>query len=992
MASQKIKSCVLAAFSVGFCAIGLAAQTAVWTYHNNNARTGANTTETILTPGNVNAQQFGLLERVPVDGDVYAEPLYVPGVQLSNGQTRNLVFVATENDSVYAFDAQGALDGAGTTPVWVDHFTDPSQGIVPQSSEGVNCWDLTPDIGITGTPVIDLTTGTLYVVAETMENGQPVQRLHALDLATGAEKFGGPVVISAAVAGTGSASAKGQISFDPLRQFQRAGLLLNQGLVYVAWGSHCDVQPFHGWLMAFSAATLQLAAATVTTPNEAEGGIWGGAPAADDAGAVYVASGNGGFDPVTSDLGESVIRLNYQNGQLAAADYFSPYDQDSLSAANKDLSSQGVVLLPPMSGEAAPEAVAGDKAGDLYVLNRNDLGGYIAGSGPDKQILQEMPKVSAGVMGTPAYWNGYWYQLGTGDGGGDYLQAFTFSNGLLSAAPAYESSEYFHFPAGVPVVSADGNNEGIVWLVQADAWATRGPEVLHAYNAENLQELYNSGQNASRDQAGPAVKFAAPTVADGQVFLPAGGELDIYGLFPGQFTISAQALNSTVPLGSAATIQVTSGGTGGPIELACTAPTKGCSFSSAQLAPGGSATLTVAASALAAGTNTITISATQGGASQTTSVIITAEGFSLAANPSSTAVLTGQPATFQIAAAAQGGYQGGITLACTAGSADCQLAPSVIDPGQTSMVTLTHLPAGQITQAEVTGSSSLGANSSVTLTARAWDFSVTAAQSGVTVLRGANTANFTLATAGMAGFTGSIALSCVPATGLSCAFSPATVNAGGGTALVVSGLASAATDPVNVTVSASSGSDTHTVPLTVAISDFAISAASNRATVTPGQTATYGLKLSPVEGWSGNIALTCAGAPQAATCTITPASVSLNGSSQPATVTVATTAPASAALPYGWAHPWRGGGPGGWQWLLLMVLGLGVAAALAMGKRRLSAALAGGLLALSLAACGGGGAAAQPVQRSTPHGSSTLTITASSGSLVHTQALTLTVN
>lgn len=982
------------ALSVSF-ALSAAAQTAVWTYHDNNARTGANTTEAILTPANVNAQQFGLLERVPVDGAIYAEPLYVPNVRLPNGQTRNLVFVATENDSVYAFDAQGISDGAETAPVWVDHFADPAQGIAPQTPAEVHCQDLSPWIGITGTPVIDLSTNTLYLVAATMENGQPVQRLHALDLATGAEKFGGSAVIAATVPGTGSGSVNGQLSFDPLRQFQRPGLLLSQGTVFVAWGSHCDYQPFHGWLMAFNAATLQLTGAMATTPNEVGGGIWGGAPAADASGAIYMASGNWGFDPVTSDLGESVIKAEEQNGQLAATDFFAPYDVNALSAKNEDMSSQGVVLLPPLSGETVPEAIAGDKAGDLFVLNRNNLGGYVAGAGPDTQILQELPGVSAGVMGTPAYWNGFWYQVGTGDGGGDFLQAFAVNaNGLLSPAPAFRSSHYFEFPAGVPVVSANGDSNGIVWLVQADAWSSGGPEVLHAFNALNLQELYNSTQNAARDQAGPAVKFAVPAVADGQVFVPAGGELDIYGLLPGQFTVAAAAQDSTIALGSAATVQVTTAGSGGPIQLACAAPSKGCSFAPPQVMPGGSSTLTLAASALAAGANTVAVTATQGAGTQTASLTITAQGFSLAASPASTSVLAGQSAEFQVSAAAQGGFTGSIALACSAGAAACQLAPDAITPGETSTVTLTHLPAGQVTPAQVTGSTSLGASGAVMLSVTAWDFSVLAAHPQVTVPRGSNTAQFTLATAGVAGFTGAIALSCAPSTGLTCAFSPATVNAGGDATLTVSGLAAAAADPVVLTVNATSGGDTHAVPLTIVLSDFSLTAANSSATVTPGQAATYTLTLTPIEGWTGNIALSCSGTPQASACTIAPTSVNLNGASATATVTVTTAAPSQSAAGSGPGGPGTSGRwPGDMRSMFLLALALGLAAALARGRRRWSAGLACVLLACTLAACGGAKApAAQPVQLSTPRGSSTLTVTATSGALVHTQPLTLNVN
>ncbi len=974
-------------------ALALSAQTTVWTYHNNNARTGANTAETQLTPANVNSQQFGLLLRAPVDADIYAQPLYLPNVTLPAGQTRNLVFVVTENDSVYAFDAQGASNGQGATPVWVDHFTDPSQGILTQTSNEAHCQDLQPLIGITGTPVIDTSTGTLYVVAATMENGQPVQRLHALAVATGAEKFGGPAVISATVPGTGVGSANGQLSFNPLTALQRPGLLLSQGLVYVAWGSHCDYQPYHGWLMAFNAATLQPAATYVATPNGEGGGLWGGAPAADASGNVYVASGNLGFSPSTGDLGESIIRLANSDGQLVASDYFAPWDVNQLSATNADLSSQGVVLLPPSSSQPAGVAVAGNKAGDLYVLNPNDLGGYVEGPGPDTQIPEEEAGASAGVFGTPAYWNGEWYQVGTGgdSGLGGPLQAFAVNDDLLSAAPVATSSTWFDFPAGVPMISANGNSDGIVWLIEAQAWASGGPEVLHAYDAGSLQELYNSTQDSARDQAGPAVKFVAPAIADGEVFVPAGGELDIYGLLPGQFTVTASAQNSDVALGQPATIQVATTGVAGPIALSCSAPAAGCSFAPASVSPGGAATLTVAAAALAAGANTIVIAAQQGPVTQTATVTITAQGFTLAATPGSLSVMAGQSAAFPLAAAAQGGFSGLISLSCQPpGGANCQLSPASVTPGQTATATLSSLPAGTVTAATVTGSASDGATASATLTATAWDFSVLAAHPQTTVTRGANTAQFPLATAGIAGFSGTINFTCQAAPPLACGFAPASVSAGGDTTLTVSGIAQISASQAPITVLAGSGGDSHSLALTIAIADFSLAAASPTASVSPGQTASYALNLAPSNGWTGSIGLSCGGAPKAATCVISPPTVTLNGASQTTTVSVMTTPPGlTAALPPGPS----GEPPRSLLWLLcacLLSLGLAAISRRRRWATRLGGALALAALALALAACGGR-PADPPALPSTPPGTTTLTITATAGALVHSLPLTLVV-
>lgn len=559
--------------------IAVRAQTTVLTYHDNNARTGADLTETQLTPGHVTAGAFGLLARDRVDGDIYAQPLYLPAVRLPNGATRALVFVATEDDSIYAFDARGARDGQGTTPVWVDHFADPRQGTAAQTAAEVHCQDIQPAIGITGTPVIDPATGSLYAVAAMMDHGQPQQRLYAVDVATGAERAGSPVDIAASVRVAGASPEGGRLDFDALAENQRAGLLLSHGLVYAAWGSHCDRQPFHGWLMAFSARTLRLASAFVSTPETEGGGFWGGAPAADADGNIYLSTGNLGFVPGVGQWGESVLRMTLLHGELQVAGYFAPWDADHLSAINADLSSQGIVLLPAASSYPGGTVVAGDKAGDLYVLDPLQLGGYVAGPGPDRQILEELPGATAGVIGTPAYWDGNLYLLGTGEKAslGSPLQAFALRDGRLESPPVAATNTWFRFPAGVPVVSANGGRDGIVWLLQCDAWARGGPEVLHAYNARTLQELYNSGEDR-RDQAGPAVKFAAPAIADGEVFVPAAGELDIYGMrAPAMgaagFRLSASPTAASVRPGESAHYTLTlapRNGWTGRITLRCT--------------------------------------------------------------------------------------------------------------------------------------------------------------------------------------------------------------------------------------------------------------------------------------------------------------------------------------------------------------------------------------------------------------------------------------
>src|ERR1700674_2068670 len=332
-------------------------QTDVLTHRNDNMRTGQNTSESVLTPSSVNSTAFGKLLSLPTDGYVYAQPLYKSNVLIPAKGLRNVLFVATEHDSVYAFDANGVT----TTPLWHVSFINPSVGITTVPSDDVFINDIVPEIGITGTPVIDPQGGTLYVVAKTKENGTYVQRLHALDITTGAEKFGGPAVIQASVPGTGNGSSGGTLPFDPLIENQRAGLLLVNGVVYIAFASHGDIGTYHGWVFGYNAATLQQVAVFNDTPNRLQGGIWqgGNGPAADSSGNVFVISGNGTFDADEEgvDFGDSFLKLNA--GGLALVDFFTPFNQASLNANDVDLGSSGPLLLPDQTGTAHPHLVLG---------------------------------------------------------------------------------------------------------------------------------------------------------------------------------------------------------------------------------------------------------------------------------------------------------------------------------------------------------------------------------------------------------------------------------------------------------------------------------------------------------------------------------------------------------------------------------------------------------------------------------------------------------
>jgi hypothetical protein len=506
----------------------------VTTYHNNPARQGSNILETILTPQNVNPRQFGKIFTQPVDGYIYAQPLYLPDVRVPHKGVHNVVYVATEHDSVYAFDADRA-DADNASPLWQASFVDPASGVKPAPAQDVNeygCSDIVPEIGITGTPVIDAISGILYVVSKSEEHGQIVQRLHALDVRTGAERLGGPVVISAAVPGTGAASSGGVVRFDPLREHQRAGLLLQDGEVYISWASHCDGWPYHGWVMAYDARTLRQVAAWNATPNGVGGGIWqSGAAPAGDGKDLYFATGNGVFDAMQGGLnfGNSVVRLGLRNGRaFSVLDYFTPYDQEALNASDIEPGSGGVVLLPKLSALGGRQlmAVTG-KSGTIYLLDAAHMGKFNANG--DTGILQSIPLASAGVWGTPAWWNGTLYVGGTWD----TLKAFKFDpqSSTFAIVPESQSSTTFQFPGPTPSVSANGNRNGIVWIIQADGYVDGSPEILRAYDAADLtRELYDSSQDPQRDIAGGAVKFAVPTIANGKVYVGAKGQLSVYGL------------------------------------------------------------------------------------------------------------------------------------------------------------------------------------------------------------------------------------------------------------------------------------------------------------------------------------------------------------------------------------------------------------------------------------------------------------------------------
>ncbi len=515
----------------GTGATGAGSFLGVFTYHYDNLRTGLNPNETILTPASVDATHFGKKFSYAVDGQVYSQPLYVPGVVIPGQGVHDVVYVASEHDSVYAMDADGVVAG----PLWQVSFIDPAAGIttVPPADTG-ECCDLAPEIGITSTPVIDPSSGTMYVVAKTKEvaagSTSYVQRLHALDIATGAEKLGGPVVLQASVPGTGDGSSGGQVPFIPLRENQREALLLVNGTVVIAFASHGDNGPFHGWVLGYDAATLGQRFAFNATPDGYGGGIWqaGCGPAADAAGDIYFINGNGTFDASTSvlQLSDTFTKLSPSGSVL---DYFTPWNQPQISAQDFDLGSGGTLLLPYQPGTHPHLMVSAGKEGTIYLVDRENMGHQSATS--DAQIVQSLVHVlpgnndiTSGNFSAPAYWDGRIY-FGAVD---DAVKLFTLSGGLLSSAPTSQTAQSFAFPGGFPAISASGTSNGVLWVVERPSELS--PGVLHAYDASNLgNELYNSNQNSARDALDPATKFMVPTVANGKVFIGTSSTLTAFG-------------------------------------------------------------------------------------------------------------------------------------------------------------------------------------------------------------------------------------------------------------------------------------------------------------------------------------------------------------------------------------------------------------------------------------------------------------------------------
>jgi fibronectin type 3 domain-containing protein len=546
--------------------IGVTDLTGVTTYLNGNSRQGGNLQEYALAtsgPTAVNSTNFGKLFSCPVDGAIYAQPLWVANLTIS-GAKHNVVYVATQHDTLYAFDA----DTKPCFTLWqtgansVNSLLPSGQTWVTSSDTG--CGDLVPDVGIVGTPAIDLATNTIYVVSKSKTSSGTTtyhQLLHALDITTGGEKFSGPTEISASVSGTGSGSSGGIVKFDPLMNGQRPALTLENGHIIIAWASHCDFGPYHGWIMSYSASALSQEAVLNVSPNGINDGIWmsGNGPAADSTGNIYFATGNGTFDVTdttgfTNDYGDTIIKLGPPSAtSFSSLDYFRSYQQEpSPDSADIDQGSGGVLLLPAVGTKNY--LIQAGKDGHIYIMNQTSLGGSLSST---NNVIQEVStQFTGGIWGSPTYWNGNIY-FGAGvnpAANTDPLRAFSFdavTSGTMSGTPTSSTSYKYGFPGPTSPISSGGTTNGITWALDNQAYCTSqsvscGPSVLHVYDATNLAtELWNSTQG-SGNTAGNAVKFAVPTIANGKVYVGTRGnntggsassttipgELDVFGLLP----------------------------------------------------------------------------------------------------------------------------------------------------------------------------------------------------------------------------------------------------------------------------------------------------------------------------------------------------------------------------------------------------------------------------------------------------------------------------
>ena len=689
----------LIAFFLAFsCAPPLRAQD-VLTYHNDNARTGQNLNETILTPSNVNSTQFGKVFQITVDGKVDAQPLYASAVAIPSQGTHNVLFVATEHDSVYAFDADTGAQ------LWQVSLLQTGE----TTSDDRGCEQVTPEIGITATPVIDRSSGpngTIYVVAMSKDSSSAYhQRLHALDMTTGAEVFGGPKEVQATFPGTGDNSDGTNVIFDPKQYKERAALLLLNHVIYTGFSSHCDFAPYTAWIMAYNESTLGQVNVLDLTPNGQEGSFWmsGGGLAADTAGNIYALMANGTFDttlnsngfPNQNDYGNAFVKLSTANGGLTVADYFTMTNTVAESSIDQDLGSGGALLLPDMTdanGVTRHLAVGAGKDQAIYLVDRDNMGKF---NPQADNIYQEfLSALPAGIYSTPAYFNGRLYYGPVNNN----LLSFQFSSAKLQTPPTSSTSVTFAYPGATPSISANGASNAILWATE-----NTNPAVLHAYDATDLStELYNSNQAGTRDQFGAGNKFITPTIANGKVYVGTTNGVGAFGLLGLNATVLPSSLSfGGQMVGTTSSAQMVTLSNSGQSSLAITTIAASGDFSEtnncgAALAAGANCTITVTFKPTAGGNRSGTLSVTDSasGSPQTVGLSGSGEDFTLgvaSGGSGSASVAAGQTAKYSLDITAVGGFNQSVSFTCTGApaGAGCSISPSSATPSGGSATAVT---------------------------------------------------------------------------------------------------------------------------------------------------------------------------------------------------------------------------------------------------------------------------------------------------------------
>ncbi len=890
----------LCLIAIVFSVQSATAQTTILTQHNDIGRTGQNLNETILTPSNVTASQFGKLYAIQLDAQTYAQPLYMGSLTIGSA-THSVLFVATENDSVYAFDT--AANGA---PLWKASLLDAAHGAAagaiadPNSTTG--CGNIEGGIdGITSTPVIDPSTNTMYVVSRSNENGSVIYRLHALDVTTGNEKFGGPTVITASVAGTASDGKNGVVAFNPVLQKQAPALLLEAGSIYIGFGSFCDTAPWHGWFMQYNAATLAQTSVFLTTPNGVGSGVWmsGAGPAADNENGtprVFI-TGNGTYDASapyatnTVDYGDDILSFKVTNG-LTVADAFTPQNQSALQQEDADLGAGGIMLLPDNlpGSSVAHLAVQVDKVGTLFLLNRDNLGGY---NSSGDNVLQEITttQYGAGLWGSPAYWNGNIYFWPAGSN----AQQFSITNGQLSTSPVATGPDPGApstdiFEGSTPSVSANGTSNGIVWF---NDWANSvgGPtQVLYAYNATKISTLlWSSAQNPVRDGAGPTQKFSVPTVADGRVYLASRNQIQVYGLLSSQTTAGV-----TVNLANAANVYAI--GSSGAVPTNGGLDTEGYSYASSTLgssAVWNSTNFSFGAAGTLNGVSSATIPLPTGNYTALSLLATAVNGvqtnqlFTVTYADGTTSSVTQNISDW-------GGPQGYVNES-TAVSTASRVNPSgALQSGpwdlygyiiplnsakQVSSVTTPNNRNVVVLAASLTPVSSTSTTPKPT-------FTLTPGSNPWTLQQNAGaTQNITVTPVN--GF------SCPNAVALSVSGAPAGVGTGfSGNTLIVYPPLSTPTGTYPLTLTGTCGSTTVTAPLSLVITtraNFTLSAASGSVTLAPGASTTDAISVTATNGFSSAVSFSVSGFPSGASGSFSPTS-----SATGTTLTIATTSAVAA--------------------------------------------------------------------------------------------------